>query len=208
MDISYFYNKKELNKELINILETELSDLYKKRKTITNNIITVGAVKKALIVLSDTSRNKAIKTLTNTVNTMLKDVLTDKYKFSIESYIYSNKPALKFYIVEQINDEESKQDIEADTGGGIQDIVSTALRYSFMLLFNGGIKAPLILDEPARMLSEEKGVEYVKFLSNLAAHSDKQMILCTHNSLVKDSASNVIEIFKENSSTKIFYEKG
>ena len=147
-------------------------------------------------------RNKLEKTVSN----MLNNTLNEEYEFKIEIKESLNKPTVEFYIIKQVDGIESKQDVLEDNGGGVTDVISTALRFAFMIVYDSGIKSPIILDEPAKMLAKENSPMYIDFLSSLSKSTGKQIIICSHDEAIKDKADNTIIVKKENDCVKIDYK--
>ncbi|MCR3957007.1 MAG: ATPase, partial [Gudongella sp.] len=67
-------------------------------------------------------------------------------------------------------------------GGGVVDIVSLALRISFMQTHKPSIEGPLILDEPAKHVSEEYIYNVGDFVRQSSSMFNRQIIMVTHNS--------------------------
>ena len=196
MDINKFEGALIAASSLLKSKEKQLKLNNKKLNKELENELLLKDTRLALIELSKQSRAKAIGMLEKTVQGMLSSTIDHDYKFEIELSTVANKPAVAFYVTETIGGIESRQDVMEDQGGGVQDIISTALRYAFLLTLHGGNKGPLILDEPARMISGERSPLYAEFLSDLSRSSGKQIILCTHNQDIKDKSDNLIEIIK------------
>jgi len=83
-------------------------------------------------------------------------------------------------------------DIRETSGGGVVDVVSTALRIILMELFK--IEGPIILDEPGRMISEQYIDNFGKFLVAICKQFNRQIILITHNNRLAEYADNKIEL--------------
>lgn len=151
--------------------------------------------KDVLSEISKEVREKAINLLENTVTTMFNTILkTDRYKFKIVNVALSrNKPSVEFYLVSDVDGNES---IEEPTSGGLIDIISTALRYAFLSIYDGGLNNAIILDEPARMVDTTNAEDYGSFLSYLSTVFNRQTIVCTHNPLIINKADKVISVEK------------
>ena len=67
-------------------------------------------------------------------------------------------------------------------GGGIEDIVNTAIRIGIIrALRNPSVDGPIILDEPYKQLSAEYQPAIADFLNRVTSEFDRQIILSTHN---------------------------
>ena len=75
--------------------------------------------------------------------------------------------------------------------------MSTTLRYAFIRLFNRPtLNGPIILDEPAKMVSEAMSNEFANFIKTLGEQFNKQTIIINHNANISGVNDNLIEIFK------------
>lgn len=70
-------------------------------------------------------------------------------------------------------------DIPNEAGGGIADVISVLLRLVLLELLC--IEGPLVLDEPAKMLSTQHIPAFGQLLSQLSKRFGRQMIVVTHN---------------------------
>ena len=95
---------------------------------------------------------------------------------------------------------------ELSRGGGVVDIVSLALRIAILQTHKPKIQGPLILDEPAKHVSDEYIFNVADFLKQTSELFNRQIIMVTHNNHlaaignnsyrvdIKDSQSTVIKI--------------
>ena len=196
-DLSVFYNALMIEASMLQKEEERLQTIVNEINQLRFEVDDLKNVRIALTELSKSSRKSAIDTLESLTNQMLQSTIEAGYSFSIETITSGGKPSVRFFIIENINGIVSKQDIVEAAGGGIQDVVSTALRYAFILTLSGGIKGPVVLDEPARMISEENSPLYAQFLSEMSKVTGKQIIMCTHNRSIEDKADNLIKITKK-----------
>ena len=206
MDINMFSNALSVNSKMLNIREGELNALLISKEEIQKKSQVLKETRVVLAELSKISREKAVNVIQDTVSNMLKETLGDRYNFEVELSESGGRPTVEFYVIKTVDGIQSRQNISEDNGGGVLDIVSTALRYAFLLVYNKGIKSPLILDEPAKMISENNAPMYVDFLAELSNYSGKQVIMCTHNEAIKDRADNLIVVKNTDGKSKITYK--
>ena len=196
-DIVKKINRLEIEtKVLLEKTSSDLREIEEKYSIILADINTLEKVKEVLNNASENSRKEAIAIIENTVTPMLQAIMGDKYKFKVENSILRGKPAIDFYIITTVDGEESKQDLMKFSGGGFVDTVSTALRYAFLNIYDGGINGPAILDEPARMISQNVSSEYAEFVKYLGDTFGRQTIMCTHSAIIARYADKAIEVTK------------
>jgi DNA repair ATPase RecN len=76
---------------------------------------------------------------------------------------------------------EVANDPEMARGGGIVDIVSLALRLALLELSIPKPEGPVILDEPAKMVSIQYSENLATFLKSYAIRTNRQVVMVTHN---------------------------
>ena len=86
-------------------------------------------------------------------------------------------------------------------GGGVVDIISLALRLSLLQSFRPAIEGPIILDEPAKHVSEDYISSVASFLKEFSSSFNRQVILVTHNDQLTFSGDKVFIVeFKDSKS--------
>lgn len=178
--------------DLIKQNETELKFLeesiinYEKSKTIINDIILK-------------TRNEAIEFIENVVNCALLDVFQNpNLKLKLQLNTEGSKTSISTFIEE----DGQLYDIESGRGGGLRDLVSTAILICCRTLVKPRIELPLLLDESFKFLHSTKDNKFkknaFKFLQNVANKLDIQIILITgeEDKDAIDSADNIIYITK------------
>jgi ABC-type lipoprotein export system ATPase subunit len=75
-------------------------------------------------------------------------------------------------------------------GGGFVDIISVAAKYAYLELFNDPkIQcATVFLDEPGKMIDEQRSIKFAEYIKELGSNYHKQTIMITHNTSLKDVA--------------------
>lgn len=191
----------DLLKEFITYNEDVLKDLknniisYDKSKTIINDIILK-------------TRNEAIEFIENVVNCALLDVFQNP---NLKLKLQLNTEGTKTSISTFIEEDGQLYDIESGRGGGLRDLVSTAILICCRTLVKPKIQLPLLLDESFKFLHSTKDNKFkknaFKFLQNVANKLDIQIILITgeEDKDAIEAADNVIYISKKNGES--FLEK-
>jgi DNA repair ATPase RecN len=131
---------------------------------------------------SEYARSQAKNQIENLVTKCLQYIFESNIEFRIEVDELRNKANAEFYVINDTPDFFLKTKPEQSRGGGVVDIVSLALRISFIQTHKPPIEGPLILDEPAKHVSEEYIYNVGDFLRQSSSMFNRQIIMVTHNS--------------------------
>lgn len=104
----------------------------------------------------------------------------DDIAFEIEMRTVNNQPAASWSISSFYGDTEVKAEPESAHGGGYVDIVSLALRLALLELARPRPQGPILLDEPAKMVSREYLPNLAQFLKQYAQKTERQIWMITH----------------------------
>lgn len=149
-----------------------------------------------------TSRNYIKVEVEQLVTQGLRSIFGDNLiKFNIEFVEKRNQTEALFYLTSEGNDSRVGGDIISAYGGGIVDIISINLRIIIMELLK--LKGPLILDEPGKNISFQYIGNFGKFLVDISAAFDRQIIIITHNSALANCANNIIEVDQKNGISRV-----
>ena len=178
--------------------EKSLSELDTLQKASDKIQVDIEIREKSGIIVSDISiaaKKNAAKFLEDVVTDALRYITNRDCRFSIELDDSGKTVKCKFFVTEMINGELSKQDpIDASAGGYI-DIISMALRYAYVNLYNKPkLMGWIILDEPGKMVSRDMSDRFGEFIKQLGQDFDRQTIMITHNSNLANIGDNNISI--------------
>ncbi len=172
-------------------IEDEVIDYTKKIDQLTdeNNILS-----KVILVLTESSnlaRNNAKNHFEKIITEALQYVTqSTDYEFVIQEMVERSKASYEFFIKTTINGEESLQSPKDANGGGFVDIISVAAKYAYLELFNDPkIQCGTVfLDEPGKMIDEQRSIKFAEYIKELGRNYNKQTIMITHNTSLKDIA--------------------
>jgi DNA repair exonuclease SbcCD ATPase subunit len=157
---------------------------------------------KVLALLEKTAAEARLKAkvyLENVVTNALQYISGGVYTFEIDIQELRGKPDAEFYVVSTVNGHKSRQKPQDACGGGFVDIISTALRYAYLELFNNPtIKGILLLDEPGKMISENASVKFAEFVKQLCGSFKRQTIMVTHNENLQAVADKTNVVILQN----------
>ena len=160
----------------------------------------IEIAEKSKIIVSDISvsaKKNAVSFLEKVVTDAIQYIAGSNYRFEIDLDDSGKNIKCEFYIVEMVNGVESKQTPKDSCGGGFVDIISTALRYAYVNLYNKPkLMGWMMLDEPGKMVSANMSAKFGEFIKQLGKDFDRQTIMVTHNPNLLSIADNFITINK------------
>ena len=172
------YNNKKGQKEQ---LEESREEIIKKLKDLREEIDLLEQVNIYLQQVSDYARQQAKEQIEALVTQALQFVFGEEFSFVVEIEEKRSRPAAEFYVVSQHGNQKIKNHPQDSRGGGVVDVVSLALRVAVLETFSKPkIVGPLVLDEPAKHVSEEYITRVTKFLKNVSEMYGRQIIIVTH----------------------------
>lgn len=169
----------EINKDIVEY------DLYEKVKILLKNT-------------SENARNMAIQILEKMVSVGLRNIFQNDMDFNINYKETRGKPGVEFSIIENKNEAFTESDPENQHGGGIVDIVSLMLRFAVIESLRDKISGPVILDEPAKFVSEDYIYNVSEFINKISSEYNRQIIMVTHNKHLSNIGDKTYIVFKEN----------
>lgn len=143
---------------------------------------------------SEFAREQAKNQIESLVTKCLQFIFESDIEFLIEIEEQRGKSNAEFYVVNKIEDMLIKTKPELSRGGGVVDIVSLALRIAFLQTHKPKIQGPLILDEPAKHVSDEFIFNVADFLKQTSELFNRQIIMVTHNNHLAAIGSNAYRV--------------
>ena len=190
-DLSAFISRQEGKRDQL----IELKSTYE--EDLANIIKEVDLLDQVMVLFQKTSeyaRSQAKSQIENLVTKCLQYVFESNIEFRIEIEELRNKANAEFYVINDNPDFFLKTKPEQSRGGGIVDIVSLALRISFMQTHKPTIEGPLILDEPAKHVSEDYIYNVGDFLRQSSTMFNRQIIMITHNSHLAELSEDAYRV--------------
>lgn len=175
------YNYYQIEKGKRDILQEQLESLEVELEQSRSE---VELLEKVILLLQRTSeyaREQSKQQIESLVTKCLQFVFDKSISFEIDIYEQRNTANADFYLVNTIGDIDIRTKPEVSNGGGIVDIISLALRISFLELNDPKLEGPIIFDEPAKHVSEDYIFNIGDFLKESSRMFDRQIIMITHN---------------------------
>lgn len=194
-ELKKIYYTEESKRNLLQKQQIELKiDIEKINKE-------VDILEKVLILFQKTSkyaREQGKAQIENLTTKSLRYIFDKNYQFEIDISEKRNISSAEFYVVEENENTIVKTKPEISKGGGIVDIVSLALRLSFLENTNPKVEGPLILDEPAKHVSQDYTFDIGDFLLQFSKQMNRQIIMITHNPHLASLSENIYKVNQEN----------
>lgn len=178
-----------------------LNEEFLKLEELVNNtpdkLEVLEGARNFLQVISEETRNRVTSGLESVVTMCIQAVFGYDYSFRISPDTKRNATVIDFLIVDNSGDEEILLPPETNFGGGMIDTISIGLRFGLLKVLAIPPKTPMILDEPAKMVSEDRIQSIASLINELARTFDKQVIMVTHRDGLMELADNSIVVRKE-----------
>lgn len=184
----------------LEVLDQKITD-NEKLLTITKDKNKLAETSKEVvnkIIMS--TRDEAIAFIENIVNCALLDVFQNH---NLKLKLQLNTEGAKTSISTYIEENGELFDIESGRGGGLRDLVSTAILICCRALVKPKIELPLLLDESFKFLHSTKDNAFktnaFRFLRDVANKLNMQIILITgeEDKEAINNADNVLYIAKK-----------
>jgi DNA repair ATPase RecN len=198
--IDSFISKEKGKKEKILEQINENNDLIK------NIQLQIDLIEKVSLLLQRTSefaRNQAKIQIESLVTNCLQYIFESNIEFKIEIEELYGKPNAEFFVITEADNTVIKTKPEQSRGGGVVDTISLALRIAFLQVHKPRIEGPLILDEPAKHVSEDYIFNVADFLKKTSEMFDRQIIMVTHNNHLSSIGTNAYRVSMKGSESHI-----
>lgn len=142
------------------------------------------------------------------VTECLRYVFKTNIRFIIKDEITKKTAGMEFYVTDENGNVDNLTKPEDSRGGGIVDVVSLGLRLSIsQILTSNDIYGPIILDEPAKYVSNDYISNVGLYLKDFASFYDRQIIMVTHDNYLSEIGNAVFSVEQSNglSSVKKVY---
>lgn len=183
-EMNEYYKQKGKMETLIE-LSNNSSDKLDKLKKESDKL---QKVKLLLQNVSRFAREQSKAQMEYLVTQCLQYIFDPSMEFRIELVEKANRIEGEFYVVSKVNNTEIVTKPQDSRGGGVVDVISLALRVAMMEIHDPKIDGPIILDEPAKHVSEDFIANVAEFLKQISTLFNRQIIMVTHNNHLLESA--------------------
>ena len=182
-------------------LSTETDIIEKEKKILSEEIESLGVeeleqASKILQTLSASQKLKACELLEGLCTSAIQYSFSPDHEIKVSIKETGKRSVIDVKIMNTLTGYE--EDIMDQNGGGVVDIVSTALRLIALQTYEPVIDGPIILDEPTKMVSSEYIPTLAEFLKSAGNDFGRQIILITHNEYLASIADEIVSFSKNN----------
>jgi DNA repair exonuclease SbcCD ATPase subunit len=162
----------------------------------------IDDLQKVIIVFqkaSEYARQQMKFTIDEITTNALQVVFGGDIAFEVELGTRAGAPTAEFFVVEnglRLSPLDAK-------GGGLVDVISTALRLAILELYEPRIEGPVLLDEPGKMVSSEYVENFVFFLKSYSHKVGRQFIVITHNSALAAAGDRTFRVRLDNGVSEV-----
>lgn len=150
-----------------------------------------------IVLLQQTSehaRKQAREQIEMLVTNTLRSVFGPEYAFKIDLVEKAGRPEAEFYVVSNYGGDKLETRPQDSRGGGVVDIVSLGLRIAMLETYRPRLEGALILDEPAKHVSEDYIQPTSHFLKMVSEFFGRQVIMVTHNVHLAETAETAYQV--------------
>lgn len=194
---NYYFKQKGKKEEI----ETQYSRLQDQLQKALYNIDILEQVRALLQRTSDFAREQSRKKIESLVTSCLQYIFDSSIEFKIEMNEVRGRTEAEFYVISMFNGEIIKTKPQEARGGGVVDIISIAIRLAMLQCSSLEINGPIILDEPAKHVSDEYITQVAEFLKQVSEMFGRQVIMVTHDKHLSEIANKAFKVeLKDNRS--------
>ncbi len=192
-----------MKKKMKEKLEKDLAAKENQLEEVTNSIDILEQVRLLLQRASEYAREQIKQQIEMLVTHCLQFVFGPNLEFVIELNEVRGKTSAEFYVVSTYDDVKIKTKPQDARGGGIVDVISLALRIAVIQSTDLYKDGPLILDEPAKHVSNEFINNVAQFLKQISDVFHRQIIMVTHNQYLSEIADLAYKVELKNGISEV-----
>jgi len=180
-----FVTKQKLNREILN--ERSAALLIEKTQN-TEWVTSASGAREVINVLVQKTLDQISGNIGQLVTEAIHAVFENPYTFKMEFITRRNQTECDLYVTRNNID---RHPLESN-GGGLADIISSALRSTFLVLSE--LRPVLILDEPFKFLSEDLQSYCCVMLKTISEQLGIQVIMVSHLNEMKEIANSIVHV--------------
>ncbi len=175
-------------------LTQQKTDLERHISRIADNIDMLEKIRSLLRRVSEFAREDSKRRIESLVTNCLQFIFDSNLEFKIEINEVRGRPEAEFYVLSSSSGGVIKTKPQDSRGGGVVDVISLAIRIAMLENSNMDIKGPIILDEPAKHVSDEYIIQVAEFLKQVSVMFQRQVIIITHNRHLSEIADKWFQV--------------
>lgn len=146
---------------------------------------------------SESARERARRKVEAAVTDALQAVFGPGIRFKAAVGDRGGRPYAEFTVESKYGGARTETPILEARGGGVVDVASLALRTLAAVITSPG-KAPIVLDEPGKHLSEGYSAAFGELLKSISRETGRQFIVVTHDPRLAEMADRVYRVEQVN----------
>ena len=181
-------------------LQIQLNKNKSNYQMMMKELTLLSEVKELLMSFAENTRDIIKHKLESLVNSALKCIFVDKdvlFKIQI-----NRTKKIIFYDMFVETDGTITPLFDAK-GGGILDVITMALRISFVRMFSANLRQTIILDEPFKNLDNERLRLAMEWLDTISTEMGMQFIVVTHEESIVDKSKKIFQFKMVNGVTDV-----
>jgi DNA repair exonuclease SbcCD ATPase subunit len=195
----------------LDFLKQEIDEKQLKKLSLQEANKLLEQVRVFLQELAEFTRDQIMSGLQEVVTLCLQSIFGPDISFEIEVGTLRNNTSIEFYVVSREGDQIVRLKPEDAMGGGVIDTVAIGLRFGLLKVLNPTPIGPVILDEPAKMVSADRIDSIGLLIKDLSRIFGKQILMVTHHHQLTDIADHYVWIEKQAGVSNVkkgdFYER-
>jgi len=192
-----------MKKSIKEKLEKDLTSKENELEEVTNSIDILEQVRLLLQRASEYAREQIKQQIEMLVTHCLQFVFGPNLEFEIELNEFRGKSSAEFYVVSIYDDVKIRTKPQDARGGGIVDVISLALRIAVIQSTDMYKDGPIILDEPAKHVSNEFINNVAQFLKQVSNVFHRQIIMVTHNQYLSEISDLAYKVELKNGISEV-----
>lgn len=185
-------------------LASIIEDKQRKLAEVENSIDVFQKVNTIYRTAAEYARSQSKQIMESLVTNALTIVFTGDLQFQVELDSRGDKAEAFFFVSSTYGGERVvRNEPQEARGGGIVDIISLALRIALMETSRPRLGGPLVLDEPAKHVSEEYSRNVAQFLNMVVESFGRQVIMVTHNQHLVDAGNTAYEVTLDDGTSRV-----
>lgn len=188
----------------LKVIEKDLAEKIKEKNELAEKIELYQQVNLVFQSAAEFAREQSKTSMERLVTNALDIVFPGDLTFNIEMQEKGNKTDAELYVSSTYGGEHIvKSEPQESRGGGIVDIISLALRVALLETSTPKLTGTLILDEPAKHVSQEYSQNVAEFLNMVVNSFQRQIIMVTHNNYLSDTGNKTFEVKIDQGATSV-----
>lgn len=181
----------------ISALSFQINQVKEQMEPLPRKVEVLQEAKTFLQSVSEAARDEVVASLEQIVTLCVQIVFGEHYEFKINVKPKNNAVAVDFVVIDNSGSVPYELPPDYSFGGGMVDTISIGLRFGLLKILPNPPAGPIILDEPAKMVSKDKTSAIASLISEMSEVFERQIIMITHVEEIMNSTHTMLYVQKE-----------